>query len=385
MDVAKLKKKRRRKNGGNNTNANTNGADSLDGCEDDYEGGGDYYTDDDDEDNIYGGVPLDVQIPGVSTARTEDTSTDDGTASPSSQARSPIVTAGTDRGGAASESDGDASITSHGEIGGGDQDDDEEEEENEDGSGGASSLSASDPDNAKRGSSSDAPDEDGGSDIPSTPESRGSREEFVVTPIRLDATGPEEGNVALDEDVTPRAAGYQPTTLFCDDVPPASSAPTPTFATAATSPLRGLAPAAPGTRSSAIGDETAMLRTMVSLPVLRPAPKGTNFVIPEHETIEEEAKREIVSSGSGDAGEDNTNDDAARDLSLHIPIPLMKRESFASATSEYTYDDGSTITGDNVCPICLSGFKIGDLLVTSKYCSHVFHKVRLAFLNALQH
>jgi hypothetical protein len=363
MDVAQLKKKRRRKNGANR------GADSLDGCEDDYEGGD---RDTDDEDNMFGGVPLDVQIPGVSTAQTEDTSTDDGTASPSSrEARSP---ASARTGGAASESDGDASITSHGEIVGDACDDDVDEDD----FGGASSLSASDPDRTKQGTS-DVADKASDSESPSTPESKGAREDLVVTPIRLEFDG-EGGNVSsFDEDATPRAACHQPTALFDDVVSPAASASSPQFETAATSPRRGVAPVPPGPRSSAIGDDTAMLRGMVPLPMLRPAPKSKNFVIPEHETIEE-ANREVVSSGSGDAEEE---DDAVRDLSLHIPIPLMKRESFASATSEYTYDDGSTITGDNVCPICLSGFKIGDLLVTSKYCSHVFHKVRQICQNAV--
>jgi Ring finger domain len=57
---------------------------------------------------------------------------------------------------------------------------------------------------------------------------------------------------------------------------------------------------------------------------------------------------------------------------LHLPIAMTKRESFATAASEYTYDDDST--GDNVCPICLSGYKKGDMLVVSKHCTHCFHK-----------
>jgi hypothetical protein len=133
--------------------------------------------------------------------------------------------------------------------------------------------------------------------------------------------------------------------------------------------------------SSAIGDDTAILKTMVPLSPLRTISKSKSFVIPEDEAIED-GKREITSECSGGGGGGGGDDDGdappkANDgSSLHIPIPLIKRGSFASATSEYTYDDGSTITGDNVCPICLSGFKIGDLLVTSKYCSHVFHRVR---------
>lgn len=58
---------------------------------------------------------------------------------------------------------------------------------------------------------------------------------------------------------------------------------------------------------------------------------------------------------------------------LQIPIPMTKRESFATITSEYTYDDDST-TGDNVCPICLCGYKKGDMLVVSNHCTHCFHK-----------
>lgn len=59
--------------------------------------------------------------------------------------------------------------------------------------------------------------------------------------------------------------------------------------------------------------------------------------------------------------------------SLRVPVPMTRRESFATVTSEYTFDDDST-TGDNVCPICLCGYKKGDVLVVSQHCTHCFHK-----------
>lgn len=58
---------------------------------------------------------------------------------------------------------------------------------------------------------------------------------------------------------------------------------------------------------------------------------------------------------------------------LRVPVPLMRLESFTTVTSEYTFDDDST-TGDNVCPICLCGYKKGDMLVVSNHCTHCFHK-----------
>jgi hypothetical protein len=41
-----------------------------------------------------------------------------------------------------------------------------------------------------------------------------------------------------------------------------------------------------------------------------------------------------------------------------------------------------TVNGTNtffVCcsPICLCGYVMGDIMILSKHCSHVFHKVRL--------
>jgi len=62
----------------------------------------------------------------------------------------------------------------------------------------------------------------------------------------------------------------------------------------------------------------------------------------------------------------------ANPIDMTIPIPQCRRESWATTTSEYTYDDESTDA--NVCPICLCEYEMGDMLVVSKYCTHAFHK-----------
>lgn len=61
-----------------------------------------------------------------------------------------------------------------------------------------------------------------------------------------------------------------------------------------------------------------------------------------------------------------------------IPLPptfapnLSQGEaSVISSNFEY-YDDDET--DDNVCAICLDGYEEGEVLISSKYCSHLFHK-----------
>jgi hypothetical protein len=298
------------------------------------------------------GVPLDVQIPGVATARTEDSGTEDGTAA-SSEAASGAGAGGRPAPATAADSDGETSITSTDDI--------MEAEEMGDGLDTSALSNSSEPESDGR------PTLDADT-IPGTPPLHG--EKPLMTPPRSRATPDSQPAAASELDITPRASGHLAVPQMSDGAP---SRPHPL---ASTRPLStGSLPdlAGRGNRSSsAIGDDTAMLRMMVPLPSLRPVAKSKSFVIPEDEAVED-GKREIANAGSGEDGDGDAND-----LSLHIPIPLIKRGSFASAASEYTCDDGSTITGDNVCPICLSGFRIGDLLVTSKYCSHVFHKVRCA-------
>lgn len=105
---------------------------------------------------------------------------------------------------------------------------------------------------------------------------------------------------------------------------------------------------------------------------LRSSKRSTNFIIPEYETAEE-TKEEI------DNEEDNQHDeDTNHEIDFkQLPIPFIRTESFQTVASEYTYGDDdscTTATGDNVCNICLCGYKMGDMLIASKYCTHVFHK-----------
>lgn len=112
------------------------------------------------------------------------------------------------------------------------------------------------------------------------------------------------------------------------------------------------------------------------LPDLVPSIRlSKNFAIPEDE-IAEEGKEGIQASDDNSAGEVSA-DDSFQDLAALAPIPLVARESFTTVASEYTYaDDDSTLTGtlDNVCPICLSGYRRGDLIFSSRHCVHLFHK-----------
>jgi hypothetical protein len=60
------------------------------------------------------------------------------------------------------------------------------------------------------------------------------------------------------------------------------------------------------------------------------------------------------------------------DSNLYVPASLTRRDSYTTVTSEYTYDDESTaFSGEHVCPICLSGYKKGDMLIASKHCTHM--------------
>jgi Ring finger domain len=106
----------------------------------------------------------------------------------------------------------------------------------------------------------------------------------------------------------------------------------------------------------------------VSLLCLVPVSRIPPFVIPEDRAIEE--SKEEIGTAEHDMDDDLLDDDLLSTLPL--PIPLVRRESFATVTSEYTSDDDST--GDNVCPICLSGCNKGDIIIVSKYCTHAYHK-----------
>jgi hypothetical protein len=77
--------------------------------------------------------------------------------------------------------------------------------------------------------------------------------------------------------------------------------------------------------------------------------------------------------GSKDESVGEELGDLCSPLTLRSPFPLISRNSLATVTSEYTYDDDST-ADDNLCPICLCGYQSGDILIESKHCTHIFHK-----------
>jgi hypothetical protein len=90
--------------------------------------------------------------------------------------------------------------------------------------------------------------------------------------------------------------------------------------------------------------------------------------IPENKSFEfEECKEEIENPMEESVGEEPFDSPA-----LHLPLPLVRRESFTTTASEFTYDDESTV--GHACPICLGGYKKGDMLSASKHCPHMFHK-----------
>lgn len=116
--------------------------------------------------------------------------------------------------------------------------------------------------------------------------------------------------------------------------------------------------------------------------------RHTNFPIPEDQVVVEgdegiegeESKEEIepvggsAVAGAGGVSVEVLSQDDHVGPPLHIPIPLVARDSLMTVTSDYTYDDESTCSSSIVCPICLSGYRMGDFIVTSKYCTHMFHK-----------
>jgi hypothetical protein len=104
-------------------------------------------------------------------------------------------------------------------------------------------------------------------------------------------------------------------------------------------------------------------------PTRAPNFRGPAFAIPEDEVVDE-SKEDLVLRVDYDETDDQSETNVS---SLLSPIALQRRESFSTIASEYTYDDDS-INGDNVCPICLSGFKMGDVLLSSNHCSHVYCK-----------
>jgi RING-like zinc finger len=92
--------------------------------------------------------------------------------------------------------------------------------------------------------------------------------------------------------------------------------------------------------------------------------------IPKHSVVEE-SKQEIAGCVHIDYDSEVSKAESGS-LSIPLPLPLVRLESCMTDLSEYTYDDD--ITGDNMCPICLCGFKQKDEVIVSKYCSHMFHK-----------
>jgi hypothetical protein len=91
-------------------------------------------------------------------------------------------------------------------------------------------------------------------------------------------------------------------------------------------------------------------------------------VVPENKSFEsEECKEEIA-----DTMEEIVSEEPFDSPALHLSIPLVRRESFTTTASEFTYGDESTV--DHACPICLGGYKKGDMLSASNHCPHMFHK-----------
>jgi Ring finger domain len=88
---------------------------------------------------------------------------------------------------------------------------------------------------------------------------------------------------------------------------------------------------------------------------------------------DESSSKGLKKVESLDTEDESSTIDYLAHSTLRVPVPITRHESFTTVSSEYTYDDGST-TGDNVCPICLSGYEKGEILVISKHCTHCFHK-----------
>lgn len=118
-----------------------------------------------------------------------------------------------------------------------------------------------------------------------------------------------------------------------------------------------------------------------NLSVPEPMPERTSIFSTSFENGEEECKEEIQDPHDIELA--MSAEDSLGDLCDYVPTAdpysFANRQSFAAAsvTSEYTFDDDtndSTNTGENICPICLGGYKQGDMLVVSKNCSHSFHK-----------
>lgn len=118
----------------------------------------------------------------------------------------------------------------------------------------------------------------------------------------------------------------------------------------------------------AVPDLREVRRTLPALAPLTIPTLNVGFVhaaaIPENESFEsEECKEEL---------ENKMEESADEEFALNLPIPLVRRESYTTTASEFTYDDESTV--EHSCPICLGGYKKGDMLSASKHCPHMFHK-----------
>jgi len=68
--------------------------------------------------------------------------------------------------------------------------------------------------------------------------------------------------------------------------------------------------------------------------------------------------------------DEDCKEEDAIDLCLN-PSPLHARKNDAQGSMDFDDEDDAN---ENVCPICLSGYQEGDVMVSSKYCLHLFHK-----------
>jgi hypothetical protein len=167
---------------------------------------------------------------------------------------------------------------------------------------------------------------------------------------------------------TPKAATvFENETLYPNEIP---ETPSPDNAAAAAATPADLAmPDLRAVRTTLPWQDDSTAEDSSGIPALTIPSLNAGYihtaVIPENKSFEsEECKEEL---------ENTMEESVGKELSLHLPrIPLVRRESFNTTASEFTYDDESTV--DHACPICLGGYKKGDMLSASKHCPHMFHK-----------
>jgi hypothetical protein len=111
--------------------------------------------------------------------------------------------------------------------------------------------------------------------------------------------------------------------------------------------------------------------TSLYFPAPMSLPMRRTVTIPEDYVLEE------AKEAHGEDDEESIATDlagASLSSSLVMPMTLKRRGSFTTATSEKTDADSTTTDGASVCPICLGGYKKGDMLILSQHCTHLFHK-----------